>query len=215
MAEEVLTAEKVVNLVAKGADILDKLWNSLGPSNETATKLKERQDEIKNIKFKKVYEDSQCQDIKGISTKQFQDFVARIRNDFGLSEKDKKSLSVSALDAKESFKVNLASFKFDEGKGNIYHGRFMSVNKNGEFDVAFAMYTISFELPEKDTDDWYIIFWYVLPVSWKYKTVAHMLTSDQKDMLNEWCKAKLVDTVAQERSKESETTRQTIESSKM
>ena len=208
MAEEVLSgvgrAEKVVNIVAKGADILGKLWNQSGSSNETARKLKEHQDEIKSIKFKKFDGGFHSQDMKGISTKKFRNFVARIRNNFGLSEKDKRSL-LDALDAEES-KVILTSFKFDEGKGNIYHGRFMAVNKNDKVDVAFAINTISFELPEKDTDDWYIIFWFVLPVSWKYKTVAQVLTSDQKDILNEWCKAKLFDCVAQERSKKSETT---------
>ena len=74
-----------------------------------------------------------------------------------------------------------------------------TVKKDGKIDFAFAIYKITFELPEKETKDW-VYKWslYMIPTGWKYKTEAQMLTQEQKDGFSEWCKWKLQCSVEQE-----------------
>ena len=196
------TAESIVKIVAGSADILLKLLSTFMPSHETAMKLKECEDKIKQSRFKKFNEDFHSKAIKGISIQKFQGFVARMQKTFELSEKEKQSL-LDGLDIDENEGV-LESFTFEDGKGKIYRGRFITTYKNEKIDVAYAIYTVNFELPKKNSNYWWSWLTGLLNRLLGHNAEAQALTSDQKDKLNEWCEAKMHH-VARERSKESET----------
>ena len=135
------TAESFIKIMAGSADILLKLLSTFMPSHETAMKLKECEDKIKQSRFKKFNEDFHSKAIKGISIQKFQGFVARMQKTFGLSEKEKQLL----LDNDRLNKGVLESFMFKDGKGKIYHGRFITAYKNEKIDVAYAIYSVNFE----------------------------------------------------------------------
>ena len=129
-------------------DILGKLCSAFMPPHEAAAKLKECEDQIKQFRFKKFNEDFHFKAKKGYSNKQFQDLVAKMQKTFGLSENEVQSL-LDGSHTDESKNI-LESSKFEDGKGKIYRGRFVTAYKKKKIDVAYAIYTLDFELPEKD-----------------------------------------------------------------
>ena len=184
MIPELETVQYVVNTMSVGGDILGKLWNALMPSHEAAMKPKECDDQMEQFRFKEFNGECEAKDMKGISIKKFQDFVARTQKAFGLSEKAAQSL-LDGLDTDENKGV-LKSFKFDEGKGKIFHGEYLTAKKNEKIDVAYAIYNANFKLSEKDWAHSYSQF--------GHKAEAQALTSDLEDTLSKWGEAKVAET---------------------
>ena len=182
-------------------DILQRLWNSFSPpaSSERAQELQEFQDEIKKRTYKNIKEEFIFKSMKGILAEKFEEFVKNIAMTYRLDNEAKERLLDGLYGQQNDDKI--AKFEFNDGKGNVYHGRFITAKKNGKVDVAYAIYTMTFELPEKVSDkDWCFKYWfYVLPVGWEYKRQAQELSEDEKQEFNKWCKAKLCNSVAEER----------------
>ncbi len=97
----------------------------------------------------------------------------------------------------------LKSFHFQDGEGNIHHTRFITLKRNDKINIACAMYTLSFELPENVTNQW-ICEWrfYLLPLGWSYKKEAQSLSEGQKNKFSQWCEVKLFNGFAIECSKD-------------
>ena len=178
--------------------ILQRLWNTFRPSKEAAEKLKKCQDDMKKFPFKSFNECFTFKCTKGILAANFEEFVAKMEKNFRLDEKAKENLLGGLYFEENTEKI--VDFKYNNGKGEIYHGRFITVMENGKLDVAYAIYTMTFELCEKVTKDWYFNFWLgVLPVSWEYKTKPHELSQDEQGKFDEWGEAKLCYNVAEQR----------------
>ena len=150
-------------------DILQRLWNTFGSSNKTAERLIKCQDDMIMFPFKSFNE---CFRTECILATNFETFVAKMEENFRLDKKAKETL-LDGLYCEENTE-NITNFKYDNGKGEICRGRFITVKKNGKFDVAYAIYTMTFELCQKVTKDWHFIYrLVVLPVGWEYKTKPH------------------------------------------
>ena len=176
--------------------ILQRLWDTFRSSKEPAEKLKKCQDNMKKYSFKNFNECFTFKYTKGILATNFEEFVAKMEKGFRLDKEAKEKL-LSGLYSEENME-NITNFKYNNGKGEIYHGRFITVKENDKLDVAFAVYTMTFEL--------YEVFWYykylwgVLPYSWEYKTKphAHELSEDEKRKFDKWGDAKLCYSVAEQ-----------------
>ena len=97
---------------------------------------------------------------------------------------------------------NVNTFHFKDGQGKIHHGRFITMKRNDKMDLAYAVYTLSFELAEKEREEGAYEWWWLLPV-WnvtKTKEIQN-LSESEKDKFSVWCKVKLYDRVAEEGSK--------------
>ena len=179
-------------------DILQRLRNTFRPSKEAAEKLKKCQDDMKKFPLKSFNECFTFKCTVGILATNFEEFVVKMEKILSLDKEAKERLLDGQYSEENTEKFT--NFKCDNGKGEISHGRFITVKENGKLDVAYAAYTMNFELCEKDTEDWYYKYWFgVLPVSWEYKTKPHELSKDEKGKFEEWCEAKLCCSVAEQR----------------
>lgn len=191
-----------IKTVANAIDIFTKLLNSFKLSEETRKRSLECQNEIEKITFEKFDEKYSCKSLKEIQMEEFETFVLeRLQKRLGLPDNVKDSLLDGIYAGENEEKVN--QFYFEDGKGNIHHGRFITMKRNGKMDVAYAIYTLSFELPEKEIEhegsfDW----WFgVLPVSWNVPHTTkeiQNLSESQKNVFNEWCQVKLYNRVVLE-----------------
>ena len=189
MSEKVTNAIDVASTVADRAiDVYAKLRNSFTLSDNTIRQAKECQSKIARLTFKDFDEKYSSKASKEIPVDRF-DTV--------------KDSILDGLDAAEN-EENLQYFHFKDGKGNIQHGRFITMKQNSKMDLAYAIYTLSFELAEKETKHGSYDWWFgVLPV-WNvtYSKETQNLSKDQKDIFSQWCEVKLHNCVAQEGLKE-------------
>ena len=201
MTSMIVAMETVANTI----DIFTKLRNSFRLSAETRNKSLQCQNEIKKITFKKFDEKYSCKRLKEIQIEEFETFVLeRLQKRLGLPDNVKDSLLDGIHADENEEKVN--QFQYKDGEGKIHHGRFITVKRNGKIDVAYAIYTLSFELPEKEIEhegsfDWWFGLLPVWNVPHTTKKIQN-LSESQKKVFSEWCEVKLYDCVALECSKE-------------
>ena len=100
---------------AENKDILQRLWRSFKRSRKC------RQCEMPTFAFKEFNEKFYLKRVAGISTEKYQAFVERFQKSYDLKDEEKDKL-LGALDCKENDE-KLQTFEFNDGKGNIYHGR--------------------------------------------------------------------------------------------
>ena len=190
-----------VATASKAIDIHDKLRKSFQLSDVTRKKSNEFQQEIEKLTFKKFEEKYSCKSVKDIPVNDFEAFVTnRLQKRFGLPEDVKESL-LDGLSAGEN-EETINHFHFKDGQGYIHHGRFITVKRNDKMDLAYAVYTLSFELAEKEKVEGAYEWWWLLPV-WNEKKTKEIqnLSESKKDKFSTWCKVKLYDSVAEECSK--------------
>lgn len=199
MSEKVTSALDVASTVADRAiDVYAKLRNSFTLSEETIRQAEECQSKIATLTFKDFDEKYSSKVSKGITIDRFEVFVDKLQKRLDLPDTVKDSI-LDGLEAAEN-EEKLQYFHFKDGKGNIQHGRFITMKRNSNMDLAYAIYTLSFELADKETKhgsyDWWLG---VLPV-WNvtYKKESQNLSKDQKDIFSQWCEVKLHNCVTQE-----------------
>ena len=199
MSEKVTSALDVASTVADRAiDVYAKLRNSFTLSDETIRQAEECQSKIATLTFKDFDEKYSSKASKGVSIDRFEVFVDKLQKRLDLPDTIKDSI-LDGLEAAEN-EEKLQYFHFKDGKGNIQHGRFITMKRNGNMDLAYAIYTLSFDLADKETKhgsyDWWLG---VLPV-WNvtYKKESQNLSKDQKDIFSQWCEVKLHNCVTQE-----------------
>ena len=175
-------------------DILQMLWQQcFKPSDETKLKSEEI-----GLTFEHSEERKRCQGFREIPIDEFKEFAEDLAKKFDLSYDVKYSLLKGSLSAENT--VIEEDFQTRDGKGEIRLVRFVTMNRDGKIDIAYAIYTQSFELVKNET--WFIKWWYVVPIGWKYRKVAQKLSEKQKDMFMQRCEQKLSEHVAQKCSKE-------------
>ena len=199
MSEKVTSALDVASTVADRAiDVYAKLRNSFTLSEETIKLAEECQSKIATLTFKDFDEKYSSKASKGIPIDRFKVFVDKLQKRLDLPDTVKDSI-LDGLEAAEN-EEKIQYFHFKDGKGNIQHGRFITMKRNSNMDLAYAIYTLSFELADKETKhgsyDWWLG---VLPV-WNvtYKKESQNLSKDQKDIFSQWCEVKLHNCVTQE-----------------
>ncbi len=209
MNTTVASVANTITLASKAADsaidIYAKLRSSFKLSDETRKKSQKCQSEIQKINFKNFDEKYSCKSVKEIPIDEFEAFVTnRLQKRLKLPDTVKESLLDGLYGGENEEKVS--EFHFKDGEGDIHHGRFITMKRpDGKMDLAYAIYTLSFELAEKETEHSELEWWfYVLPVGYTTHTTkaTQNLTESQKDNFNQWCQVKLHDSVAQECPKE-------------
>ena len=198
VANAICVASKAVDCAI---DIYEKLRNSFQLSDDERKKSKELQQEIEKLTFKNFEEKFSCKSVKDIAVDDFEAFVTnRLQKRFGFHEDVKESL-LDGLSVGEN-EENVSTFHFKDGQGKIHHGRFITMKKNDNMDLAYAVYTLSFELADKEIEEGGYEWWWLVPV-WnvtKTKEIQN-LSEGEKDEFSLWCKVKLHDSVAEKCSK--------------
>ncbi len=206
------TAANVANAIepaSKAADsaidIFAKLRSSFKLSDEARKKSQKCQSEIQKLTFKNFDEKYSCKSVKEIPIDEFEAFITnRLQKRLKLPDTVKESLLDGLYVGENEEKVN--EFHFKDGEGDVHHGRFITMKRpDGKMDLAYAIYNLSFELAEKETEHSELEWWfYVLPVGYTTHTTKAIqnLNESQKDNFSKWCQVKLYDCVAQECSKE-------------
>ena len=171
MSDKVDTAIEVVN---KGIDVFQKLLASFTISKETKELTRKSQEEINQLKFTKFNETSSCNSVKGIPKGKFENFVERFKKRYGLPDEVKDSIldAPYSLENEESVK----EFKFRDGQGDVYHGRFVTITSDEMIDIAYAIYSLSFQLSKE----------------------SRRLSDKEMDKFTKWCLVKLYDRVQEE-----------------
>ena len=186
-----------------GSDVFNNLRRNFKVSEKTVKESAKFQRELEKLKFTKFKEDFSFKSLKGMPIKEFKGFADRLQKRFELLDDVKNSL-LDGLIADENQEM-LKSFHFDDGKGNIRHGRFITLKRNDKMDVAYAVYTLSFELVENEISELvYELLFHMVPVSkiWSYKKEAPNLTEGQKNKFSQWCEVKLFNSFQEKFPKE-------------
>jgi hypothetical protein len=201
------TVANAIDLASKATDcaidIYTKLQKSFKLSDKTKKQSDELESEIKKLTFNNFDEKYSCKSVKEIPIDEFEAYVTnRLQKRLNLPDDVKESLLDGLYVGENEEKVK--QFHFKDGNGDIHHGRFVTMKRNGKRDLAYAMYSLSFELAEKEMEHGSYEWWfYVLPV-WNVTHTKEIqnLSESQKDNFSQWCQVKLYDCVAQECLKE-------------
>ena len=188
-------AEKLVNTALKS--VLEKLCEGIASPAETDPESEESQRKIK-FKFERFNDKNWCQSFQGIPIDEFKEFAYGLEKKLNLPDGVAYSLLNGSVSAENEVRDDC--FPFEDGKGEIRLGRFVTINRNVKIDIAYAIYTLSFELVKNET--WCFKWWYIFPVGWEYKKEAQTLSEEQKDLFMRRCEQKLYKRVAQKCSKE-------------
>jgi hypothetical protein len=177
--------------------MLKQLLRSFEYPNEKSARQSEKRPDKEDIFIYKRFDQScSCKIVQEIPVDEFEAFSRKLTKEFHLRDVIKESLIQGVVSNENEERHE--NFKQKDGKGNVDIGRFITMKRNGKIDIAYAIYTLSFELDEKETDEWcYEWRLYVVPVSWKYKKETPKLNEKQKKMFINRCKQNLYECVAQ------------------
>ena len=191
-------APKIVDM---SVDLLGKLRDKFIIPDEVVKASEKCQSELEKLKFNKFKENFSLKSLTDISIEEFKVFADRLQKRFKLPDDIKESI-LDGLSGGENQEM-LKSFHFQDGEGNIHHARFITLKRNDKIDIAYAMYTLSFELTEHVTNEW-IYEWkfYVLPLGGSYKKETQSLSEGQKNKFSQWCEVKLFNGFSTECSKD-------------
>ena len=194
----ILGAAKVVSEVAdQTIDIYTKLRKSFKLSDETIKQSEECKKDMKKLTFKQFDEAYSRKTLKEIPMDEFESFVTdRLQKRLNLPNNVRDSI-LDGLYVGEN-EENLNDFQFKDGKGKIHHGRCITMKRNGKMDIAYAIYSLTFELPEQESKEWCLEWFGVVPYSWNYKKEAHSLSESEKNKFSNWCEVRLFNRVNQE-----------------
>ena len=180
-AETIMTVGDTLTTMSGGVDILEKLFKLFWRQDKIGVKSEKCQSEINvdELKYDRFVEKQRCNKDSEIPIHEFKEYVENLQKEFDLSDAAKSEL-LKGLDQEEK-KVRDGSFEFEQGKGEIRLLRSLTMKRNEKMDIAYAIYTLSFTLEKKESEDWYFefLFW-VVPVGWKYKKIAQNLSEKKK-----------------------------------
>ena len=130
----------------------------------------------------------------------FEKFVERLKIRYDLPDKVKDSI-LDALDSSEN-EESVKEFQFRDGQGDVHHARFVTINRDEMIDIAYAIYSLSFELSEKEieTRSSYWLF-NIIPTPLEDVVITkepQRLSDKEMDKFTKWCLVKLYDRVQEE-----------------
>ena len=197
MASVAVTANAVIGVAERAVDVFRKLRDSFKLSDETKRQSKEFQSENEKLIFKSFDQKYSCKSVKEIPEEKFKAFANSLKERLELSEKVYHSL-LDGLYVGEN-EDKLSEFHFKDGKGDIHHGRLITLKRNGKMDVAYAVFTLSFELAEKAIHPSCGWWSYVMALSsTTTKNEIQSLSESQKNKFSHWCEVQLYNRVVVE-----------------
>jgi DNA polymerase III delta prime subunit len=199
-ATGVVNAINVVSKVADCAiDVYTKLRDSFKLSDEAREKSKKCQSEIEKLTFKKFNEKYSCKSLRDIPADEFEVFVkSRLQKRLNLPESTTESVLDGLFAGENEEKIN--EFEFADGAGAIHHGRLITIKRRDKVDLAYAIYTLSFELAEKENERCGYDWWLGVVPMWNVTKTREIqnLSKKQGDDFSQWCEVKLCDSVTKE-----------------
>ena len=175
-------------------EILEKLLKKIKPwLKKPETNRRENKVEIETIKDLHGY--FRYKSMTKMDPKKYESFVERLQKTLNLSDEEKNSL-LDVLDCGEN-EEKVQILKFIDGKGYIYEGWYLAQKKDCKIDVAYAIYTANFKVPEKVIKEWALDWWYIIPTGWKTRVEMQIPTTEQQDVLKEWCRRQFYNEVHQ------------------
>ena len=192
--------DRAIEVVNKGIDVFQKLCATFRISKETKELMRKNQEEINQLKFKKFKETSSCNGTKGIAVTGFKNFVENLQKRCGLPDKVKDSI-LDALNSSEN-EESVTQFQFKDGQGDVHHGRFLTIKRDNMIDIAYAIYSLSFELLEREIERRSCYWLFNIPIPLGDVVITkepQCLSVEEMDKFAKWCLVKLYDRVQEER----------------
>ena len=201
MAEMAKEAIGVVSNVIQCIDVFEKLRGSFNIKPETKQKAIEcMKKELSHLEFKKFNETASCKSVKGVPVDKFEEFVGRLQKRFNFPDKAKDSL-LDGLSVDENEEA-ITDICFKDGEGTVHHARFVTLKNGEKMDIAYALYSLDFELSEKQIMTTKQDYWlYFIPVGCEEVTITkepQHLTDGELGKFSQWCLVKLHNKVQEE-----------------
>ena len=169
-------------------NIYKLLRGELEPSEESKTAIKKAQKLINGLEYKKHKETYLCDVFKEIAEDDFSAFVDEYQQRHELNDKTKAAMLDAVRCDKRQGSSNV--FEFNKGKGNMDFAHVVAMKSNGKVNLAFAQYTLSFELSAM-LEEWFLFGF--IPIRSKVHADKTTLTMNeqQKEVYRKMCQAKL------------------------
>ena len=194
------TAGVQVSNVKQCIDVFEKLRGSFNIKPETKQKAIEYKKELSHLEFKKFNERTSCKSVKGVPVGKFEEFVGRLQERFNFPDEAKESL-LDGLDADENEEA-VTDLRFKDGEGTVHQARFVTLKTGEKMDIAYAVYSLDFELSEKQIMTTKQDYWFGwIPVGCEEVAITkepQNLKDGEMDKFSQWCLVKLYNKVQDE-----------------
>ena len=172
-----------------GQTIRKLLCGELQLSEESRKAVKKAEKLMNGMEYRKHQETYLCDVFKEISEDDFSAFVDEYQKRHELDDKAKAAMLDAVRCDKRQGSWNV--FGFDEGKGKVVFAHVVAMKSDGKVNLAFAQYTLSFELSAM-LEEWFL-FGFIPIRSKVYATDNTTLTisEQQKEIYRKMCQAKL------------------------
>lgn len=169
-------------------NLYKQLRNELQPSEESIKAVKNAEQLTNKLEYKKLKETYICDVFNEIAKKDFPEFVNEYQKRHELDDKTKASMLDAVRSDKRQGSWN--DFEFDEGKGKVVFVQVVAMKSNGKVNLAFAQYTLSYELSAM-LEEWFLFGF--IPITSKVYADKTTLTisEEQKEIYRKMCQAKL------------------------
>ena len=181
-------------------DVFEMLRGSFNIKPETKQKAIEYEKELSHLEFKKFNESIFCRDLKGVPVDKFEEFLGRLQKRFEFPDEAKESL-LDGLDADENEEA-VTDLRFKDGKGTVHQARFVMLKAEEKMDIAYVVYSLDFELSEKQIMTTKQDYWFGwIPVGCEEVTItkeSQNLKDGEMDKFSQLCLVKLYNKVQDE-----------------
>ena len=155
--------------------------------------LTEADDLFEGLTYDLYDEKVTCNLMGGILLKQY----ATVIDNFALSHSIPEDIKHSLLEAEnlKNLQKSVHNFKFQKGKtGSYVFGRFSTMKRDGEMDVAYSLYTLDFKLSPKVVEHEKIqkLAWFTTGTTVWRETEERNLSQNEKNKLHDYLKHKAI-----------------------
>ena len=200
MTKMATKAIAALSLVGGICGVLKKLLASFNISVTTRQKAIEYKEQLQ-LEFKKFEEKTICKWAKGIKLDDFEKFIIRQQRRHNFPDKIKDCIidGIYTDEQNETCK----DFQFKDGEGTISYMRIYTVRKEEDqkIDVAYAIYSLDFELSEKVIKKTIKHYFMFIPLGCEEVIIAkepQTLNDTDKKKFYQLCELELHDTVKEE-----------------
>lgn len=169
-------------------NIYKLLRGELELSEESRKAVKKAEKLINGLEYRKHKETYLCDVFKEIAETDFPAFVDEYQQRHELNDETKAAMldAVRCNERQGSWNI----FEFDEGKGKVVFVQVVAMKSNGKVNLAFAQYTLSYELSAMLVE-WFLFGF--IPMRSKVYADKTTLTisEEQKEIYRKMCQAKL------------------------
>ena len=164
------------------------LRDELQPSEESIKAVKKAEQLTNKLQYKKLKEAYICDVFNEIAKDDFPEFVNEYQKRHELDDKAKGSMLDAVRSDKRQGSWN--DFEFDEGKGKVVFVQVVAMKSNGKVNLAFAQYTLSYELSAV-LEEWFLFGFIRLKSKVYADKTTLTISEEQKEIYRKMCQAKL------------------------